>query len=145
MVNKPLSIKKIIFSQYSAQQLLNICVCEINNTKKTIEYGTVYDPRMGTTESSHKCQTCNENAVVCPGHFGYIKLNTPILHPLYYKRILLFLQCFCFNPLVINLISFTTISPISLNTSSKAPALCGEKITFRSFLIGSLFLTGSNG
>jgi DNA-directed RNA polymerase beta' subunit len=31
----------------------------------------------------------------CVGHFGYIDLNEPIIHPLHYKRVVDFLRCFC--------------------------------------------------
>ena len=87
------NINSITFGVYSPEEVLNMSVCKIDNTKKNVEYGTVYDPRMGNTES--KCETCKENAINCPGHFGHIELNEPIVHPLYYKRVLSFLNCFC--------------------------------------------------
>ena len=31
----------------------------------------------------------------CLGHFGYIELNEPIVHPLYYKQVVSLLRCFC--------------------------------------------------
>ena len=87
-------IESIIFGVYSSEEIIKMSVCKIDNAKKS-GYGTVYDERMGTCDSTKKCETCGESAAICPGHFGHIELNEPILHPLYYKRILAFLNCFC--------------------------------------------------
>lgn len=111
-------IESITFGIFSAEEILNISVCKVDNPKKNVDFshdkrvsqsendsqqknkknsslGTVYDPRMGTTDSSIKCETCKENAIICPGHFGHIELNEPIVHPQYYKRVCAFLSCFC--------------------------------------------------
>jgi len=50
---------------------------------------------MGTTDSSCICETCGENAESCNGHFGHIELNEPIINPLFYRRVVSFLNCFC--------------------------------------------------
>ena len=88
-------IDSITFGIYSPEEALNMSVCKIDSAKKSVGTGTVYDPRMGTTDSSQRCETCKENATDCPGHFGHIELNEPIVHPLYYKRVTAFLNCFC--------------------------------------------------
>ena len=90
-------IDSITFGVYSPEEVMNMSVCKIYSPKKNIANGTVYDPRMGTTDSSKNCDTCKENAKDCPGHFGHIELNEPIVHPLYYKRVTHFLNCFCFK------------------------------------------------
>ena len=87
-------IESITFGIYSPEEVLSMAVCKVDNAKKT-GIGSIYDPRMGTTDSTMKCETCKENASECPGHFGYIELNEPIVHPLYYKRVTAFLNCFC--------------------------------------------------
>ena len=87
-------INSIVFGIYSAEEISKISVCKIDSTKKT-GYGSVYDERMGTCDSSKICETCKESVDICPGHFGHIELNEPILHPLYYKRIVSFLNCIC--------------------------------------------------
>ena len=89
-------IASINFGIYSPEEILNMAVCKIDNPKKS-GYGSVYDPRMGNTDSHQKCETCNESALVCTGHFGYVELAEPIIHPLYYKRVISFLNCFCFK------------------------------------------------
>lgn len=87
-------IESITFGIYSPEEILSIAVCKVDSVKKSGP-GSVYDPRMGSTDSTKKCETCKESAVDCPGHFGYIELNEPIVHPLYYKRVTAFLNCFC--------------------------------------------------
>jgi DNA-directed RNA polymerase beta' subunit len=92
-------IEQITFGILSAEEIIKMAVCEINspklcNTDKAA-YNTVYDPRLGTIDNSVTCQTCDEGLWKCPGHFGYIKLNEPVLHPLYYKQVVQFIKCFC--------------------------------------------------
>jgi DNA-directed RNA polymerase beta' subunit len=87
-------INSITFGLYSSDEIIKMSVCKIESPKKT-GYGSVYDERMGTCDSSKVCETCNESVDVCPGHFGHIEFNEPIIHPLYYKRVISFLNCFC--------------------------------------------------
>jgi DNA-directed RNA polymerase beta' subunit len=87
-------IEQITFGIYSPEEILAMSVCKIDNPKKS-GTGSVYDPRMGTTDSSQTCMTCKQNATDCPGHFGHIELSEPIVHPLFYKRVAAFLNCFC--------------------------------------------------
>lgn len=93
-------IDEMIFGIYSNEEIKRLAVCEVNSSKlcgsdKNTGYGTVYDPRMGTIENGIICPTCNQNIWQCVGHFGYISLNEPIVHPLHYKRVVDFLRCFC--------------------------------------------------
>ena len=88
-------IDSITFGIYSPEEIMNMTVCTLDSTKKTIGPGTVYDPRMGSLDSSVICPTCGENAHMCVGHAGRIILHTPIIHPLFYKRVGSFLNCFC--------------------------------------------------
>ena len=93
-------IDNIIFGIYSAEEIKNIAVCEVNSPKlcsvdKNTGYGTVYDPRMGTLENGRTCETCAQNVWQCSGHYGYIELNEAILHPLFYRRVVDFLRCIC--------------------------------------------------
>ena len=87
-------IDEITFGIYSPEEVLKMSVCKIDNAKKS-GIGSVYDPRMGTTDSTEECRTCKQNATNCPGHFGHIELEEPVVHPLYYKRVTNFLNCFC--------------------------------------------------
>ena len=87
-------ISSITFGIYSAEEIIKMSVCKVDIAKKS-GYGSVYDERMGTCDSAKLCETCNETVDVCPGHFGHIEFHEPILHPLYYKRIVSFLNCVC--------------------------------------------------
>ena len=95
-------LEEITFGIYSAEEIKNISVAEITSSKlcgsssdKNTGYGTVYDPRLGTIENGKLCETCNQDIWACPGHFGYINLWEPIVHPLFYKQVVSFLKCFC--------------------------------------------------
>lgn len=90
-------ISNIKFGIYSSKEITNMSVCEVNNIKKNNTYNTVYDPRMGATSFYDTCETCDKHNNDCIGHFGHIKLNVCIVHPLYYKRVLSLLKCFCFK------------------------------------------------
>ena len=89
-------IDYIIFGVYSAEEIKKMSVCKIDNPKKS-GYRTVYDERMGPSDSCKPCETCGQTIENCPGHFGYIELNEMIIHPLFYKRVVTFLNCFCLN------------------------------------------------
>lgn len=89
-------INKIHFGVYSSDEIVGMCACEVDNVKKK-GVGSVYDSRMGVTESNVICQTCNRKANTCPGHFGYVKLASPIIHPLFIKHVIHILNCMCFN------------------------------------------------
>lgn len=87
-------IKKIEFGFLSDSDILNMSVCQIDKPSLSVEEGSVYDPRMGCPENSQsKCITCHENVQVCTGHFGHIKLNTPII--IFHKQTVTMLKLFC--------------------------------------------------
>lgn len=93
-------IDEIHFGVYSPDEIRNMAVCKVTSSKlccsdKNSSYGTVYDVRMGVIENGMNCATCHGTVWNCPGHFGYIEFNEPILHPLYFKQIVSFLRCFC--------------------------------------------------
>ncbi len=41
--------------------------------------GGLIDTRHGVIDQSSKCQTCDGNINECPGHFGHIDLNKPVI------------------------------------------------------------------
>lgn len=87
----------IEFGVLSAEEIQQMAVAEINNTKL---HGpnSVYDERLGPTViTKDNCVTCGCTAKMCTGHFGYIKLSHPIFHPLYEKEIIKILKLFCFS------------------------------------------------
>ena len=87
-------IGKIIFGISSAEDIKKTAVCKIDSSKLSGP-GTVYDEKMGcAADTNEKCVTCKLTKE-CWGHFGYIELNEPVMHPMYYKTIAIFLKCFC--------------------------------------------------
>jgi len=93
-------LEEITFGILSEKEIKAISVCEITSPKlctldKNTGYGTVYDPRLGTLENTKNCETCGLGIWDCPSHWSYIQLNEPIIHPLFYKRVVDFLKCFC--------------------------------------------------
>lgn len=95
-------IKLVEFGVMSDQEILKLGVNEINRTE-TDGDKSVYDQRLGTTQKGRKCAQCGSDTSACPGHFGYIKLNYPIMNPLFTREILLFLNYVCgscFKPCV---------------------------------------------
>jgi DNA-directed RNA polymerase beta' subunit len=91
-------VASIKFSIYSNEEILQMSVVKLDNPKRCgpgSGTGSVYDSRMGATDDGETCETCHQTAENCPGHFGHIELNEPIINPLYYKDVINFLRCFC--------------------------------------------------
>jgi DNA-directed RNA polymerase beta' subunit len=87
-------IDSIEFGIFSAEEIKGMAVCKVDNSKPTGP-GSLYDTRMGKIiENDEPCPTCDLKKN-CPGHFGYIELTEPVLHPMFYKMIATFLKCFC--------------------------------------------------
>jgi DNA-directed RNA polymerase III subunit RPC1 len=87
-------VDSIEFGVYSREEIINMAVCKVDKVGLSGP-GTVYDKAMGcVTGTNEECVTCKQKKE-CWGHFGYIELNEPILHPLYYKLAVAFLKCVC--------------------------------------------------
>jgi DNA-directed RNA polymerase III subunit RPC1 len=52
---------------------------------------------MGVGRKDLVCATCFRTIETCPGHFGHLKLNMPILHIGYFKALINILKCVCKN------------------------------------------------
>ncbi len=57
--------------------------------------GGLSDLRLGVIDPGLRCRVCGATAGNCLGHFGYIELTKPIIHPLYAKRIYQLLKVTC--------------------------------------------------
>lgn len=67
-------------------------------------YGSVSDPRMGSSDRNVRCKTCDcksegsgSKVDDCPGHFGHIELCRPVYHCGFIKEVVLILRCVCFH------------------------------------------------
>lgn len=101
--SKTSSIKKISFSLLSASQIENMSVTHVDYktlydiTSKTPFAGGPLDLKLGVSNKTAICSTCNENIQNCAGHFGYIKLFLPVYHIGFIKHVISILNCICKN------------------------------------------------
>jgi len=59
--------------------------------------GGVFDPRFGVIENGKVCATCKHTNLLCPGHFGHIKLARPVYLYQFLDSIQKILQVVCVN------------------------------------------------
>ncbi|MEM2636805.1 MAG: DNA-directed RNA polymerase subunit A' [Candidatus Korarchaeota archaeon] len=85
-------VDKVCFGIYSPEEIEKLASVEVNTPNTydqdgiPIEHG-ILDEKMGTTEPSRRCRTCGGEINQCPGHFGLIKLSTPVINVLFIKQI----------------------------------------------------------
>lgn len=72
-----------------------------------IEQAELYDPdgypidtgltdlHLGVVDPGLRCRTCGGTIGQCLGHFGYLELTKPVIHPLYGKKIYTMLKATC--------------------------------------------------
>ncbi|MBI2076463.1 MAG: DNA-directed RNA polymerase subunit A' [Candidatus Aenigmarchaeota archaeon] len=72
-----------------------------------IEHAELYDPdgypidggltdlHLGVVDPGLRCRTCGGTIGQCLGHFGYLELTKPVVHPLYGKKIYMLLRSIC--------------------------------------------------
>lgn len=92
-------VRKVIFGILSPDEILQMSGdLNIESTSTRKSENTVDDPRFGNSDID--CGTCEAKSytkgdITCPGHFGRIELNVPILNPLYYSTIIMVLKAVC--------------------------------------------------
>jgi len=59
--------------------------------------GGVFDSRFGVIENGKVCRTCKQTNLLCPGHFGHIKLARPVYLYQFLDSIQKILQVVCMN------------------------------------------------
>lgn len=92
-----MNIGKISFGFLSEEEISNLSVLDLTPQKGANISNLLSSEKLGPVEPEYKCPTCFKTANNCPGHFGKIKLATPIIHPLpcVIKDLLIYLQIFC--------------------------------------------------
>ena len=93
-------VKAIQFGLLSPDEIAKMAVCEITNIRAFDDNGNpieggINDLRMGTTDKKLRCATCKCNCYDCPGHFGYIKLASPVFHVGFINECIRLLKCVC--------------------------------------------------
>lgn len=92
-------INNIDFSVFSSDDVRKYSVLNINSyelfDKGVPKQGGLCDLRLGTIDREYNCQTCKQNAIKCPGHFGHIELCEPVYNILFTKYITKTIQSVC--------------------------------------------------
>ncbi|EGG07581.1 uncharacterized protein MELLADRAFT_47986 [Melampsora larici-populina 98AG31] len=114
----PKKIKHIQFSVLSSQEI--VAISEYESTQRDLysmsgstdpsgfaipgapeplvkkpAKGGVLDTRLGTSDKSGTCGTCNAKMADCVGHYSYIKLILPVFHIGYFRAVIQMLQDIC--------------------------------------------------
>lgn len=98
------SISKVVggvkFGILSPDLIRKIAVMRIETSELYDEEGFpipggLMDRRLGSIEPGTVCQTCGNRAINCPGHFGYIELARPVIHPEFSLHIANILKATC--------------------------------------------------
>jgi len=93
-------IDKITFGVISPQLIKKIATVNVVSPELydadgyPVERGLM-DLSMGVIDPGLRCKTCGGRLKTCPGHFGYIQLARPVIHPLYAPQIHDILRTFC--------------------------------------------------
>ena len=94
-------VSGIQFSVMGADEIRKRSVAEILSTDTYAGnepiHGGLFDPRMGVTDHSKICTTCEQKNTFCPGHFGHIELAKPLFYIHYFDTIKKLLKCVCFK------------------------------------------------
>jgi len=96
----------ITFGVYTDEEVRQRSVCEISSSVTFDALGNplprgLYDPLLGPTtaekdsKNSSTCPTCCNIQPLCPGHFGHIELCIPVMHPLFFPKLLMFMKMKC--------------------------------------------------
>ncbi|MCY3413271.1 MAG: DNA-directed RNA polymerase subunit A' [Candidatus Heimdallarchaeota archaeon] len=96
----PKTINRIKMGLLSPDEIRKMSVQRILTADTFSEDGTpiesgLMDTALGTIDPSQRCSTCGNRIGGCPGHFGHIELQRPIVHVGFNKIIYKILQVTC--------------------------------------------------
>jgi DNA-directed RNA polymerase subunit A' len=96
----PKRIRNIKLGLLSPDEIRRMSVQRILTPDTFDEDGTaipsgLMDNSLGTIDPSQRCATCNNTLGQCPGHFGHIELQRPVVHVGFNKVIYKILQVIC--------------------------------------------------
>jgi DNA-directed RNA polymerase subunit A' len=99
-VTLPKSIAAIRFGLLSPDEIRKMSVQRVINADTFDEDGSpihqgLMDVSLGTIDPGTRCSTCGNRMGGCPGHFGHIELQRPIIHVGFNKTIYKILQVIC--------------------------------------------------
>jgi DNA-directed RNA polymerase subunit A' len=98
----PKSIGSIRFRMMSPDEIRSLSVTKVITPDTIGEDGFpivmgLMDTRLGVIEPGLVCRTCGRRVDECPGHFGHIELERPVVHVGYAKLIKDWLNATCQN------------------------------------------------
>ncbi|KAK5661630.1 hypothetical protein OQA88_9730 [Cercophora sp. LCS_1] len=67
---------------------------DVDNGRRTYPHGPL-DPRLGISNKTDRCATCDQQLQDCMGHFGHVRLPLPVFHIGYLRYIQAILQNIC--------------------------------------------------
>lgn len=93
-------VQGVQFGIISAEEIVAMSAMEVINDGThrpdgTPEPGGLFDARMGVIEPGQPCTTCNNNSTDCEGHFGYVRLASPVANNGYWRDMTMTLGCVC--------------------------------------------------
>ncbi|KAK5227672.1 DNA-directed RNA polymerase II core subunit rpo21 [Exophiala xenobiotica] len=97
------TVEEIQFGLFSAKETERLAVIDIEYPETMDEQRLrprekgPNDPHLGTIDRNFRCSTCEENMAECPGHFGVIKLATPVYHYGFMTKVKKILETVCHN------------------------------------------------
>ncbi|MEZ0346498.1 MAG: DNA-directed RNA polymerase subunit A' [Infirmifilum sp.] len=100
MSSVPKVVAGVKFGVLSPDMIRKLAVMRVETSELYDEEGFpipggLMDRRLGSIEPGTVCQTCGNRAVNCPGHFGYIELARPVIHPEFAPYIANLLKATC--------------------------------------------------
>jgi len=98
----PKNIGSIRFRLISPDEIRNLSVTKVITPDTIGEDGFpitmgLMDTRLGVIEPGLVCRTCGKRVDECPGHFGHVELERPVVHAGYAKLIKEWLNATCSN------------------------------------------------
>lgn len=80
------------------EQASYVAIDSYDMFKNNVPYaGGIYDPKLGTTDYTYKCDTCRNDKEACIGHEGHHRLNYPVKQPIFESDIIKWLNVICFK------------------------------------------------
>lgn len=88
-------LKALQFCMMSASEIVASSAFQLTTGRSSgAEYGSVADPRGGASKHA-TCETCLMDEVHCPGHFGHLFIDSPVVHPLFAANAVSALRLIC--------------------------------------------------
>lgn len=126
-------IKSIRFYSMTKSDIIDGAAIEVTHHEtysngQPVPHG-LFDPHMGVIEPGVKCKTCKQGYVDCPGHFGYLKLASPIYNIIFMKTLIKFLKCICPNcsKLLVDPSEITSKKSVNKKRFEEVYKLCSKK------------------